>query len=196
LRSKKGFTLIELMIVVAIIGILAAIAIPNFMKFQCKSKQSEAKQNLGAIYVAMGSYYSNNDAYPDQAVIGTATRDCWYLMGWGPSGRTRYRYACGTGEVFLDADATLNRDPNLAPRSKTNCTAAESVVITDNTTGASGFIIAATGDLDTDNTCCDEWALNNAKFIKNQAGTGIATPADPDGDFGDGMNDCELDTCP
>ncbi len=50
LRSKKGFTLIELMIVVAIIGILAAIAIPNFLKFQAKSKQSEAKSNLGAIF--------------------------------------------------------------------------------------------------------------------------------------------------
>ena len=46
---KRGFTLIELMIVVAIIGILAAIAIPNFIKFQAKSKQSEAKTNLKAI---------------------------------------------------------------------------------------------------------------------------------------------------
>jgi len=49
LRSSKGFTLIELMIVVAIIGILAAIAIPNFLQYQLKSKQSEAKVNLGAI---------------------------------------------------------------------------------------------------------------------------------------------------
>ena len=52
LRSKKGFTLIELMIVVAIIGILAAIAIPNFLRFQAKSKQSEAKTNLGGIFTA------------------------------------------------------------------------------------------------------------------------------------------------
>ncbi|WP_447979513.1 type IV pilin protein [Candidatus Nitrospira bockiana] len=49
LRSNKGFTLIELMIVVAIIGILAAIAIPNFLQYQMKSRQSEAKTNLGAI---------------------------------------------------------------------------------------------------------------------------------------------------
>ena len=56
LKGKKGFTLIELMIVVAIIGILAAIAIPNFLKFQAKSKMSEAKTNLGAIYTGQLSY--------------------------------------------------------------------------------------------------------------------------------------------
>jgi type IV pilus assembly protein PilA len=48
-HNQKGFTLIELMIVVAIIGILAAIAIPNFLTYQMKSRQSEARTNLGGI---------------------------------------------------------------------------------------------------------------------------------------------------
>jgi type IV pilus assembly protein PilA len=62
-KLLKGFTLIELMIVVAIIGILAAIAIPNFVKFQCRSKQSEAKGNLKAIYVAEEAYRGEYDVY-------------------------------------------------------------------------------------------------------------------------------------
>ncbi len=61
--TRKGFTLVELMIVVAIIGILAAIAIPNFIKFQAKSKQSEAKTNLKAVFTAEKSYFAERDSY-------------------------------------------------------------------------------------------------------------------------------------
>jgi type IV pilus assembly protein PilA len=63
LKNKKGFTLIELMIVVAIIGILAAIAIPNFMTYQCKAKQSEAKSILGALRTAQEAYYAEHSIY-------------------------------------------------------------------------------------------------------------------------------------
>ena len=64
-KVTKGFTLIELMIVVAIIGILAAIAIPNFLKFQCKAKQSEAKTALKAIYTTQLAYNGEFGSYLD-----------------------------------------------------------------------------------------------------------------------------------
>ena len=63
LKGQKGFTLIELMIEVAIIGILAAIAIPNFLTYQMKSRQSEAKVNLGAIKTSEIAFQAERGCY-------------------------------------------------------------------------------------------------------------------------------------
>jgi len=68
LRKQEGFTLIELMIVVAIIGILAAIAIPNFLQYQLKSRQSEAKTNLQAIKTSEVSFQGERGCYIGVAV--------------------------------------------------------------------------------------------------------------------------------
>ena len=78
-RIGRGFTLIELMIVVAIIGILAAIAIPNFVKFQCRSKQSEAKTNLKALYVAEEAYRGEYDLY-----VPITNNTASNFAGWNP----------------------------------------------------------------------------------------------------------------
>ena len=102
-KSKsKGFSLIELMIVVAIIAILAAIAIPNFMRFAMKSKTAEATTNLGAIRTAQEAYRSENDVYLECASVGggaDATPVVWLgdipgfdIIGWAPDGRVRYLY--------------------------------------------------------------------------------------------------------
>jgi len=67
-NNRKGFTLIELMIVVVIIGILAALAIPRFMKATAKSKQSEAKQLLKQIYTMQHTYRQGNNTYGDNGL--------------------------------------------------------------------------------------------------------------------------------
>ncbi len=62
-KAKKGFTLIELMIVVAIIGILAAIAIPKFADLIRKSNEGATKGNLGAVRSALSIYYGDMEGY-------------------------------------------------------------------------------------------------------------------------------------
>ena len=73
LKGQKGFTLIELMIVVAIIGILAAIAIPNFLTYQLKSRQSEAKTNLQAIKTSEVAFQAERGCYIGATGEGVAT---------------------------------------------------------------------------------------------------------------------------
>jgi prepilin-type N-terminal cleavage/methylation domain-containing protein len=82
-KSKKGFTLIELMIVVAIIGILAAIAIPQFANLVAKSQEGATKGNLGTIRSSLSIYYGDTEGwYPtDTSNFVSLTLGGKYLQG-------------------------------------------------------------------------------------------------------------------
>jgi len=159
LKGKKGFTLIELMIVVAIIGILAAIAIPNFLKFQAKSKTSEARTNLAAIFTGETSYFSEANVFGDFSGIG-----------WGPTGTPRYHYTLdgaqtgvtptnvGFNAAALDAP-TWNGNYNGQ-----NPTAADYTPDLDTTIGNSHYTAGAIGQVDND-SASDAWAINENRNL-------------------------------
>ena len=128
---RGGFTLIELMIVVAIIGILAAIAIPNFLRFQLKAKSSEGKTNLSAIRTAEESYYAEYGEYVSADASPAVTNDNlktnfthavagtgFEVVGWSPEGDVFFNYAVETaaGDDGYMASAAADIDKNQDPQ--------------------------------------------------------------------------------
>jgi type IV pilus assembly protein PilE len=113
-RNSKGFTLIELMIVVVIIGILAALAIPRFMRSTTKSKQSEAKQILKQVYVMQRAYRQEYNSYCLNGVTASATAQTAFArLGVDIMGSARYSYAMVAAVNTFTCTATGNLDDDV-----------------------------------------------------------------------------------
>jgi Tfp pilus assembly protein PilE len=105
--------LIELLIVVAIIGLLSAIAVPNFISYQARSRRSEAYANLAAVARLQTSYHAERGeffeagAWPDYVAHGGLSTEkmqwdalseaAYAELGWRPEGRVFYSYESNTG---------------------------------------------------------------------------------------------------
>ena len=91
-NNQSGFSLVELMVVVAIIGILATVAIPSVSKYMAKAKQAEAKTSLSAVYSANKAFFVEYGGY------GTH----FQIIGHAPEGVLKYSYGFNAALAAAD----------------------------------------------------------------------------------------------
>ena len=140
--NRKGFTLVELMIVVAIIGILAAIAIPNFVSMQYRAKRAEVPSNVDGIKTAELAYDAAFDRFIEQATPWPSAsvnkqQQTWTIgsnfdtIGWAPDGAVRGAYTITTTsstDFLVTGIADVDGDGV-----QSNYTATKSINATQNT---------------------------------------------------------------
>lgn len=167
--SERGFSLVELMIVVAIIGILSAIAVPNFQRFRAKAIQAEAKSNLGAYYSASKATFAEFGFYPGNFVA----------IGFQPEGQLNYRILAADNSAGItnspsDAACVVTSDDCDGGAGTFRVWTEHSVRAANNpasgleAAGTNNFVVLAAADLGLGAGSLDEWSMNQQRVLNNE----------------------------
>lgn len=167
-NSQIGFTLIELMMVVGIIGLLVAVAIPMYDRYQSKTRQTEAKVALGSIYASEKGFYGEYSAYVSSFDALQFTPEGFkrfYTVGWNAA-------MSGAVTSYGGSTAIPNIDKANTPPLFT-CTPATAIPLLPPPVGTDQqtFRVGAAGEVRL-NTGCDIWTIDEDKNLSNTV-TGI-----------------------
>jgi len=189
--NNKGFSLVELMIVVAIIGLLAAVGVPQYQKFQARARQGEAKSSLSALYAAEQSFYGEWNQYSIDlrnigfGVTGTGLR---YVVGFSQAACTGYSTLAGAptegsgGAANFSHLATVCQNQAATWATPTGlsgaCTAYYATALAGTTSTCAnqagaipanfvGYAVGNPNNSIANNTPLDGWTINNVKRIAN-----------------------------
>ena len=167
---QDGFTLIELMVSVGIVGVLASVAVPNYNRYTAKARQTEAKVNLGGIYTTEQAYTTENGTYTTClggiGMSGTSTR--YYTVGFQNQqyGTPVSMYVRGAGNAPQPCGSTPQgyyqwwATQGASGNPCTTLTLGSTV----DSTGTS-FIAEACGNIS--GALIDKWTIDNKKSLIN-----------------------------
>lgn len=179
LKNQKGFSLVELMVVVAIIGILAAIGIPSMQKYMAKARQSEAKTTLSSLYTTEKAFFAEYNIYTgDFGALGFQPEgQLRYEAGFAGAGTltpSSYGYTGSTTGLFTVSTVCDAPGTGVGARTRPCIMTAESLSadITDATNPTQGTFIAAASALiytGNGNTQADVWLIDQDKNLRQPA---------------------------